>query len=257
MKFKGTLAIALVLTVAFIYLSGGSFFIDLGTLYKMAFTLDQPWNILAHMTIHTGYAHLVENLTTFVVFALIAEAVLISADIVIIFFLSGASAALLFTFLNPNVALIGASAGISGILGNALVLNPKKAIPALILVPLALSLIILPVATGQYVIFQEKLEEEKEEISTQASQAIASGDINKAKQLTQQLVKVEQKKQQQEQGIQFQSSTPSDAAVHGFGAMFGLLYVFIFRRKNLEEGVERYKELFHEILQMIGLEKKK
>jgi len=257
MKYKGTLAVALILIAAFIYLSGGSFFIDLGTLYKLAFTANQPLNLLAHMTIHTGYAHLIENLTTFIVFALIAETVLVSADIVIIFFLSGAAAAILFIFLNPNVALIGASAGISGILGNALVLNPKKAIPALILVPLLLSVIILPLATGQYVVFQEKLDEQKKEISTQVVEAEQRGDVNAVKELTQQLVNVEQKKVQQEQGVQFQSTTPSDAAVHGFGALFGILYVFILRQKKLEEGVECYKELYHEILVFFKLESKK
>lgn len=243
-RFLGSVALSAAIVLGYSLLSGFSYFIPIEILYQFAFWTKAPvQNILTHLVIHTGYLHLLENVSMLLVFALVCEAVLVSVDIIAIFLVSAVVAAGLFGLLNPSVALIGSSAGISGLVASGLLVNPKRALPAIIIAPLLIALVVIPVADGSFFLYKIGFEQEAETVSTELEQAVQRGDVQETERLTQELQQVETKRQEIEVGETFQEETPTDALVHAFGAAAGAGYLFVFRRKKLAHGVEEYGRL--------------
>jgi len=75
-----------------------------------------PWTIVTYMFLHGSFTHILFNMIGFYFFGPRVEARLGSQRFTILYFLSGVSGALLSFVLAPNAPIIGASAGVFGIM---------------------------------------------------------------------------------------------------------------------------------------------
>lgn len=140
-----SLLLSFLLIGTYYSLSNGTFYIPDDYIRTLGFQLySQPLGFLPHMFIHVGILHLIGNLLPLVFFALLLESALSSIDVLLIFFSSGIVSGFLFSLLNTNSYLVGASAAISGLMAGATALKPKKALVLLICLPLVLMLLFFP-----------------------------------------------------------------------------------------------------------------
>jgi membrane associated rhomboid family serine protease len=80
-----------------------------------AFAPSAPWTIVTYMFLHANLWHLVFNMLSLFFFGPRLEMELGSRDFLLLYFLSGIAGALL-SFLTPNVAIVGASGAVFGVL---------------------------------------------------------------------------------------------------------------------------------------------
>jgi membrane associated rhomboid family serine protease len=76
----------------------------------------RPWTIITYMFLHGGLMHLVFNMLSLFFFGPRVESRLGSRNFTILYFLSGITGALLSFFFSPNAPIIGASAGVFGVM---------------------------------------------------------------------------------------------------------------------------------------------
>ena len=76
----------------------------------------QPWTIVTYMFLHGGLMHLLFNMLSLFFFGPRVEQVMGSRRFTIMYFIAGISGALLSFVLSPNAALVGASAGVFGVM---------------------------------------------------------------------------------------------------------------------------------------------
>ncbi len=84
--------------------------------YVPALMLKQPWGILTYMFVHGGFTHILFNMMGLYFFGPRLELRLGSSRFAQLYFVSGTTGALLQTAMAPNVALLGASAGVFGVM---------------------------------------------------------------------------------------------------------------------------------------------
>ncbi|MBV9879599.1 MAG: rhomboid family intramembrane serine protease [Gemmatirosa sp.] len=78
--------------------------------------LTHPWTIVTYMFLHGGLTHVGFNMLALYFFGPRAEARLGSQRFTVLYFLSGITGALVSYFLSPNASVIGASAGVYGVM---------------------------------------------------------------------------------------------------------------------------------------------
>ncbi len=235
---KGSILICLILAFSYFYLSGGSHYIPQESLAALSFSKYAPQNIVFHTLIHTGLYHLLANLATLFLFALVVELALGALDVFIIFLVSEVLAAILFVYLNPNVAMVGASAGISGLLGAAMTANLKRALAAVLIAAVLVQFVLSPFLTITLANYAVGTGEKAITLDREVKDAEASGDLEKAEEKRTEFEGVVKEYGDFESGRQFEVQTSTDAWVHGYGAIFGILYVFIFRREKFRNSLE-------------------
>jgi rhomboid family protein len=81
-----------------------------------AFALFRPWTVITYMFLHGGYMHIGFNMIGLVFFGPRVEDRLGSNRFAILYFVSGFSGALLSAIYSPLSAIIGASAGVFGVM---------------------------------------------------------------------------------------------------------------------------------------------
>ncbi len=84
--------------------------------YIPQYMLEQPWGILTYMFVHGGFTHILFNMMGLYFFGPRLELQLGSSRFAQLYFVSGITGALLQTAMAPNVALLGASAGVFGVM---------------------------------------------------------------------------------------------------------------------------------------------
>lgn len=231
-RFKSTISITLLILVSFIFFSNANFFISTKQLLNFALTSFQLENAIHYMLIHVGYNHLAVNLVSFIAFSLVAEYCLGSKHAFAIFWISGILSGIIFVSLNPNIALIGASAGVSGLLGAAFVSNWKKTIIAIIAMLFATIFFVYPLTTGAFDEFKKDITQKQAAISQDLNKAIQQKDFNKAADLNKNLQQTTQTIEQTQKGEKFAKDTPISNEIHAIGAIIGIGYVLILRNKN-------------------------
>ncbi|MFH1257215.1 MAG: rhomboid family intramembrane serine protease [Candidatus Diapherotrites archaeon] len=241
-KFKASLLLLFLILLSYVLLSKGAFFIPLESLLAVSFNAQMPLNIFFYEFIHTGVFHLSANLLSLLFFALILEAALSSLDVVLVFLFSGTLAAIVFSSLNPATAMIGASAGISGLFGAAFSLKPLK---TLIATAAALALLYFAVAPALSFAIGEFEANSTQKISAlelDLNRAREQGDLNKAAVISKKLTESKKEIEKFGEGKEFEIKTSTDFFVHGYAAAFGFLYVFLFRRKKFSEAMKGIRE---------------
>jgi len=238
LKARGSILICLSLVFSYFYLSGGAHYIPQESLAALAFSRYAPHNIVFHTLIHTGLYHLLANLTTLFLFALVVELSLGALDVFLIFLVSESLAAALFIALNPDVAMVGASAGISGLLGAALTVNLKRGLAAVLIAAVLAQFLLGPLLTMGLAGYVADTGKKAIALNQAVKDAEAGGDLEKAEEKRTELETVEKEYENFESGRQFEVQTTTDAWVHGYGAVFGILYVFLFRREKFIKSIE-------------------
>jgi rhomboid family protein len=78
--------------------------------------LTRPWTVVTYMFLHGGFAHIFFNMLALFFFGPQVEARLGGRDFLWLYFLSGAGGAVASFIFMPNVPVIGASAGVFGVM---------------------------------------------------------------------------------------------------------------------------------------------
>jgi membrane associated rhomboid family serine protease len=81
-----------------------------------ALVLSRPWTIVTYMFLHAGFTHILFNMLGLYFFGPRVEDRLGTRQFTVLYFLSGISGALLSFFLAPAAAVVGASAGVFGVM---------------------------------------------------------------------------------------------------------------------------------------------
>ena len=96
--------------------------------YIPRYALTEPWTIVTYMFLHGGFMHLLFNMLGIYFFGPRVESRLGSNKFIIMYFIAGLSGAILSSIFAPRVAIIGASAGVFGIMMAYAVYWPREKI---------------------------------------------------------------------------------------------------------------------------------
>ena len=80
------------------------------------YAIYRPWTIVTYMFLHGGFTHILFNMIALFFFGPRVEARIGSRRFTVLYFLSGISGALLSLALAPGAAILGASAGVFGVM---------------------------------------------------------------------------------------------------------------------------------------------
>lgn len=231
----------------YLHLSGGLLYLDQPTLDSLAFNGASPLGFLSYMFVHVGALHLAGNLLPLIAFALILEYSLAWAGVLAVFLGAGIFSSVLFSLLNPSIALVGASAGVSGLIGAAVSTQPKWALPALLLSPLVFSFFLLPLVESLSFQQHSSAFTQVNELNRQFDEAVRENRVEEAATVNKRLSRAEQEKKVLEEGARREASTPSDFLVHVLGVAFGVAYVFVLHRKQFEKGAGEFLGLLRSL----------
>jgi len=238
-----TLALSAAILFVYFFLSGGLLFISDQQLYPQAFSLDgTPQSLLSHIFVHVGIKHLVGNVVPLLLFGALVEST-VSFHLLAVFLLSGVFASLLFAFLTAGTTLVGASAAISGVMGAALAAKPRHALLFLILTPIILFFFIFP-GLQAYTDFRAgQLAQQQTTLSQQVVSLVKQQRVEEAAQANASLQEVVAQAAVEEAGKKREEEVSTDTSVHLFGALFGVAYLFLVRRRAFEEGISEFRSL--------------
>ena len=245
------LIFAVALLIPYFWLSGGALYLPDDAVNSLAFGAPQTAGAFTHLFFHVGLNHLLGNLIPLVLFAIVLGGAVAWFDVVFVFVASGIFASLMFSLLNPGAIIIGASAGVSGLMASAVVVRPKKALLLLIAVPLLITFLVFPVSNF---FVQWQLDSKNAQISSMEQQVttlVAQNRTDEAAQVTEQLKYAEDSYEREYGGRQRESSTPTDFLVHAFGALFGAGFIAFFRRDALQEGYYEFQDLGRQLNEKI------
>lgn len=243
MKFPfATLLLFAAVAGAYFFLSGGLLYLDQATLDGLALNSSKsPFGFFSYMFVHVGIVHLAGNLLPLLLFALLLELSLLAAmDVLVVFVGAGIIASALFSALNPSVALVGASAGVSGLIGAAVSVKPKYALPLLLLSPFLFTFFVLPVVGGISFSQQQAVFESVNNLNREFDQYAHENNTQAASEMNAKLSNAERQKKVLEEGVKREASTPSDFFVHMVGVAFGVAYVFFLRRSVFQKGAQEF-----------------
>tara|TARA_Y100000310_G_scaffold327376_1_gene393650 strand:+ start:18148 stop:18942 length:795 start_codon:yes stop_codon:yes gene_type:complete len=241
LKVKGSIALFVILVLSYFFLSNMSVFIPLSKIFSLSFSMSSLENIFSFVFVHENIYHLIANALTVLGYAILVELALGTIDVIAVFVFSTIISALLFTFFNPSVGLIGSSIGMSGLAAASLILDPKRAVALTIGLFLAVFLI-TPVIFSSIDSEGQNIQDEKLVIEQQIQEAVEQGDIEQQKVLVQKKIEIQQKETEFDLSKEFAKATPVNNQIHAFGAFFGMLYLMLFRRKRFNKAV---RNIFH------------
>lgn len=234
---KAAVVLCFLVLVGYCLLSGFNYYLSEDQLRNAALSASfLPLGLLTHFFAHVGLLHLVGNLVPLVIFAAICESRLKAREVLALFFFSGVLAASIFSLLQPGLLLVGASTGISGLIGAAIVMRPKLAlfgvVASLVVVSVAFPIITSSVATQN-----NQLALEAQTLSEKVEHLIANNEFEAALALNSSFAAVSQRHALLSEGIARDAATPSNYLVHIFGGLFGVLFVFIVAKNQMRKGV--------------------
>src|SRR5688572_30405363 len=106
----------LALNVAFFVLQMSSPLVEYIGVFVPRLVFIRPWTLVTYMFLHGGLTHIAFNMLSLVFFGSAVENRMGSKRFTIMYFLSGISGALLSMLLQPRASLVGASAGVFGVM---------------------------------------------------------------------------------------------------------------------------------------------
>ncbi len=287
-RFKATILLTLLVFLAYFWFSQGALFIPAKTIDDFSFGGDALQNLVFYLFIHIGIIHLISNTTYLLIFGLIAERELKARDIWGLFFSAGIGGAIILAIIDPGIRVVGASAGITGLITASIFFKPKYAVIAMFAAALLVMGIGFAAEGGIQKILQEtekqitemqsqvtslesSLEENQGEvvkIEEDVNKAIDENNLQRAEQLkkqalqkkaaiidqnkkTQQLKTQMQKKQEEKTGVQegaeYEKRAAANQLMHAAGATIGVLYLIVFRRKEVDKAAQKYLGFFGRI----------
>jgi len=230
----GTATLVLTFSIAIMYfaLSNGAAYPTVRMITAGSLSAENlPFGAVTYLFDHAGLGHLIENLAGLVIFCLVVEAALSYRDALAIFFLSGVVGGLACLAAEPQVKIIGASAGIVGLAVAGVLSDPKRGVLALAFVALLVNFAAPAAADWASSESYKSLEQQKELAQQKAQELLAQQKPAEA----QQQVLVAQEKQglieQQARTKKSEDAAGPAEAAHLVGAIVGAAYVIAFRRE--------------------------
>ncbi len=244
-----TLLISLAVVVFYLVLSGGFLYISNEPMLSRAFSLGNgPTSLLSHMFVHVGVRHLVGNLVPLLLFGAFLELAIPSWHALLLFFVSGATASLLYALLTPAAPpLVGASAAVSGLMGAALSARPRQALLLLILTPLLLFFAAFPLLQFYSDFHSGQLAQQQSALSSKVDALVQQQKLEEAAAANASLRAVSNQAASEEQGKRREEETPTALSVHVFGALVGVAFLFLADRKALDEGAREFRKMGDEL----------
>ena len=238
-----TIALSVTIVAVYFSLSRGTLYIPDEQLIGLSATMaTSQIGMLTHIFMHVGILHLLGNLIPLIALGWVAESAIGTRDALAIFLVAGVVGGLAFTLINPTYYLVGASAGLSGLLAAAVLTRPGSSILALIAIPLVL-MVLLPTASWAADAQKTALEQSSVQLSQQVQTLLAENRTAEAAQANASLQTVLEAKNITETGQAREAATPSDATVHVLGGLVGFSWLLAFRKDALREGLQRYRTL--------------
>lgn len=143
-----TVIITSLIGLVYLFLSRNFLFIPGKYLVTYGFELSNPLGVITYSFLHLSPQHVIANMALLLAVGVIAEKKLTFKDYFIIFFASAIIAGITFHLLTPKpTVLVGASSAVSGILAASVFVDFKKAIPAILIFGLFITLVSPAVST--------------------------------------------------------------------------------------------------------------
>jgi len=239
-RFRATFGLAALLVLAYFALSQGNLFIEKSLLEAFSFSALRPLNIVFYMFTHMSVWHLAVNVAALLFFAAIVETRLSWKDVFGTFFFSGVLTVLFFLALYPNVSLVGASAGVWGIMASAFVLDVRKALLGFGVIVVVV-LIVFPL--GEFAVLgrQAQLEGTISELEAVRRAAAESGNTEAAARAAGEKAAAQESAQKLLESKKFASEAVVDPFLHSYAAFFGILYLLVFRRAGMMKLIKEQK----------------
>jgi membrane associated rhomboid family serine protease len=236
-----TMLLSLLILATYFLLSGGTLYIPDQMLRALGFNYSLGLaGILSYMFVHIGIIHLLGNIIPLAVFGFIIERKAGTAHALAIFLLAGLLPAALFSLLNPAFFLVGASAAVAGLMSACALTKPIKTVVILLIIPFVLSYAVFPLAGSLAVQQRDSLLSEKHAITESVVELVKQNRSEEAAALNATLMRVEQRQEAVERGMEREKKTPVDVWVHVFGAVVGAAYVIAFARSDFDDGMDEY-----------------
>ncbi|MBI5226575.1 rhomboid family intramembrane serine protease [Candidatus Micrarchaeota archaeon] len=242
----------LVLTVAvlavYFFSSSGNLYPDSSLVGQHAYGASNPLALIFSLFFHIGARHLVSNLLPLVAFCFLLEMSLPSRHAFLVFFASGILSAFVFSILNPSSFLVGASAGVAGLMTAGALLRPKWGVLVLIAVPFVLGVVALPLVDWAASASFSALGVKTSELRVEADRLQAAGQTQAAASVRAQAEAINATLAQQESVRAQEAVATPDEIVHLVGALAGVLYVLVFFRDKMRDGFEELFAWFSALL---------
>lgn len=242
MKFPyATIFVGAGLLFSYFYLSGGLLYLPDSSLNNLAAGAgNSPLGLVTHLLSHVGIIHLAGNLLPLLAFGFLLELFTSSADVLFVFFSSGVLASAFFSALNPGIALVGASSGVSGLIGASVAIRPKLALPLLLATPLFFNFAMLPLLSTASANQQATLFQQANELNHTFTELAHDQKSQEAAQVKTRLSQAEERKRVVEEGVRREAKTRADFFVHLLGVAFGVAYVFSFKKREFASGEREF-----------------
>lgn len=234
-----TLGLCLLLVGAYALLGGFSAYLPSSALASWSLGLsDFPVGLLSYLFVHLGPLHLAGNLLGLAVFCYLVERRLGPVDAVAIFVLSGVVAGSFFVLSSPSMRLLGASAGVAGLMAASLLCDPKRGFVALLALPLAYSFLLVPVVNYATGAFDSGLAVQQSAAQSAFESAAKNGSAEQVystriafEETTAQLVAYRE-------AVAREASTESDFLAHLVGGVAASVYILVLRKEAVVRSID-------------------
>ncbi|MEK6923888.1 MAG: rhomboid family intramembrane serine protease [Candidatus Micrarchaeota archaeon] len=242
LKFPLGTALLAVLMLAFhLHLSRGLLYASEAALLPFVLHYTSlPTSFFTYPFVHAGVLHLAGNLVPFLLFGALLESIAGTAVFLLVFAISALAAGAVFLLASPSVALAGASAGITGVIGAAIVSRPKLTF-LLVLVSLVLAhFTILPLVDNAFNQQVDGFSEARDDLSNLAGVLAERNESEAAVAVAAQAAEAGGNVARLEAGRSLEASAPSDFLAHSVGALVGVAFILFFRKDLAAAGSREF-----------------
>ncbi len=252
MKFPWATAI-LSATVILVYFlnSSGTLYLPENILIAEGFQIQNPFSLFTHIFLHIGILHLMGNLIPLIVFCWLLESKISSKEVVAIFLVGGAISSVIFSLTNQGYVLVGSSAAIASVMGASVIARPKAAIILMLILPFLTQFFVYPIANYSVQLEKQSLKTQTIELNKTVQELIKENKTTEAEKVNKTLQENTRKYNITKQGEEREKKTPVGFVVHIYGALFGVAYMLLFRKKISRECMEKF-DYFVKKLKKLG-----
>lgn len=225
---KATIALCIAIITAFFLLSTNHFFAEQNVIDNFSFSFSRYWNILPYVFVHNSFVHLIANVSAILVFGVLLENRIGFRKMVLLLVFSAVLPAILFSIINPQHSLFGASAVSSGLIGAGFLLQPKKTITAAIILAIIILFVIKPGGMQLYEDYKKNIAVEIAKTAEEKIVAAKSGETAIAQRLAQKESELEQFLDSLRVQELVVAGTSVANTAHAFGAITGFAFAYFF-----------------------------
>lgn len=244
---------ALVALIAAFYfaLSGGSSYVTpLSRLYPLGVSGYNLIGAITYAFVHIGLKHLIGNMIALAAFGAILEQRLRGTHVIAMFVVAGLASGLAYALMHPDIWVVGASAGIAGLLAASFVADTNRALVALVAVMVLVPNVVLP-ATDIALDSAERaklLDAARAQLElSRIGELIAQGNytnetLEQQAQLQREYEGAVGSRQSLAEGRGTEAATPASLEIHAIGAAVALAFLWVFDRSAFTQFAKRVRK---------------